>query len=282
MSIALMAEPSECVISPQRGVGHLALGFRVIEGVTRIERFYQDGCLKARLPRAHGRGADAVLMNISGGIAGGDELNTEIALGPGAVASVAGQAAERVYRALGGVPARVTTRIVLQDGAALDYLPQETILFDGFALNRALDVELAPAARYLGVESLVFGRQAMGEQLRLGWLRDRIAIRRGGQTVITDMTRLDGDIAAQLARPALGGGAIAMASIIFAAPEAADILAPARAMLAGSGCEAGASLVDGVLVARLLAPTSQTLRRAVVKFLVLCRNGRAMPGVWQG
>jgi urease accessory protein len=282
MMSALTAERSDLAARPQRGLGQIALGFRVVEGVTRIERFFQAGCLKARLPRAHGAGAEAVLMNISGGIAGGDALNTEITLGPGAAACVAGQAAERVYRALGGVPARVATRIAVGPGAALDYLPQETILFDGFALARSLDVELAADARYLGVESLVFGRQAMGEQLRAGWLRDRIALRRGGKPVLTDMTRLEGDIAAQLGRPALGGGAVAMASIMFAAPEAKEFLAPARAVLAESGCDAGASLVDGVLVARLLAPTSQTLRRAVVKFLVLCRNGRAMPGVWQG
>jgi urease accessory protein len=280
MSFALTAEPLSPAARPQRGLGQVALGFRVAGGVTRVERLFQAGCLKVRLPRAQGAGLEAVLMNISGGIAGGDALSTEIALGPGAVACVAGQAAERVYRALGGVPARVATRITLGPGAALDYLPQETILFDGFALTRSLEVELGPDARYLGVESLVFGRRAMGERLRAGALRDRITIRRGGRPVLTDITRLDGDIAALLARPALGGGAGAMASLIYAAPEAAGLLEPVRHALAGS--EAGASLVEGVLVARLLAPDSQILRRAVVKILRLCRNDRAMPGVWQG
>jgi urease accessory protein len=276
------AQRAAFVTRPQRGVGELGLGFRVAGGATRIERFYQAGCLKARLPRAQGRAAEAVLMNISGGIAGGDELRVAIALGEGAEVCVAGQAAERLYRALEGAPAVLETRLEVGAGATLAYLPQETILFDGFALERSLAIDLAAGARYLGVESLVFGRQAMGERLATGHLRDRISLRRAGAPVFTDATRLDGAIADTLARPALAGGAGAMASVLFAAPEAAGLLGVVRDALAQSGCEAGASLVEDVLVARLLAPSSQILRRAVVKILRLCRNDAPMPAVWQG
>jgi urease accessory protein len=271
-------------LPPQRAIGRLALSFRAgsPQAPTRIEQFYQEGCLKSRLPRPVEAGiCEAVLMNISGGIAGGDELTTSLTLGAHARACIAGQAAERIYRALGHDPARITTRITVGQGATLDYLPQETILFDGFRLHRTLEIDLAEDARFLGVETLIFGRHAMGEQLQTGSLRDRIELRRNGKALLTDMVRLEGDVQGMLARKALANGAGAMTTLVYAAPDAAARLEPARALLEGSPCEAGASLVHGVLLARLLAPSSALLRATVVKILSLCRDGRALPRVWQ-
>jgi urease accessory protein len=270
---------------PQRAVGRLALAFKYDEPSrrTRIERFYQEGCLRSRLPRATESSiCDAVLVNISGGIAGGDGLTTSITVGSKARVCVAGQAAERVYKALGTEPARVKTTISVGQGGALEYLPQEAILFDGFALDRSLEIELAEEADFLGVESIVFGRLAMGENLRLGTLRDRISLHRNGKLLLCDMTRLDGDLAHLLGRNALANGAVAMATIIYAAPDAAAKLEAIRAALHNTLCDAGASAFEGMLIARILAPSCHALRAAIIDILQLCRNGRAMPRVWQG
>jgi urease accessory protein len=265
----------------QRAVGRLDLGFRAQGDATRIERFYQEGCLKARLPRPRDRDiCEAVLMNISGGCAGGDTLTTAITLAAGAQVSAATQAAERVYRAL-REPAHVVTRITLGPRARLDYLPQETILFDGFGLRRSLEIELAADAAFLGVESFVFGRRAMGETVRSGSLRDRILLRREGKLLLADVTRLDGDIAARLARPAVAAGAGALATMIYAAPDAAALLPAVRAALAGPGAETAATALDGVIVARLLAPDAISLRSCVLAALRPLLDGRSMPLVWQ-
>jgi urease accessory protein len=269
---------------PQRAVGRLALAFKYDEHScrTRIERFYQEGCLRSRLPRAAESSiCDAALMNISGGIAGGDDLTTSITVGGRASVCVAGQAAERVYKALGTEPAGVKTTISVDRGGALEYLPQEAILFDGFALDRSLAIELAEDARFLGVESIVFGRLAMGENLRHGMLRDRIFLHRNGKLLFCDMTRLDGDLAHLLGRNALANGAVAMATIIYVAPDAAAQLEVVRAALRNTLCDAGASVFEGMLVARILAPSSHALRAAIIVTLQFCRNGRAMPRVWQ-
>jgi urease accessory protein len=264
--------------APQRAVGRLALAF-AHDGVrTRIATLYQQGCLKTRLPRPQNPEIlEAVTMNIGGGIAGGDVLSTQITLGPGARVSVSSQAAERVYRAL-DAPSRIVTRIEAGAGAAIAYLPQETILFDGFALDRTLEIDLAPAATYLGVESLIFGRQAMGETIRAGFLRDRITLRRDKKILLQDMTRLDGDIAAQLARKAVADGAMAVASLIYAAPDTAEKLPALRAALASH--HAGASSFDGIIFARILAPSAISLRKCLVAALHAC--GAVLPKVWQG
>ncbi len=270
--------------APQRAKGRLALEFRRDATVsrTRIERFYQEGCLKARLPRPIDGICEAITMNISGGIAGGDCLETEIALGGGAECRVTNQAAERVYRALDFSPAEVSTRVVLSAGARLDYLPQETILFDGFALRRTLEVEMDASAYFLGVESLVFGRQAMGEIVMQGSLRDRVRLKRAGELVHNDVNRLEGVIAAQLARKAVAAANIAMTSLIYAGPDAGSYLPRIRRAMAELGaCEAGASAFDGIIFGRILAPDAAMLRRCLVAVLTCLRDGRALPRSWQ-
>jgi urease accessory protein len=274
--------PARLIDTPaQRAVGRLDLAFRRYGAATRVEKFYQQGCLKARMPSpADLETLEAVTLNISGGIAGGDALSTEIALAEGARVVIATQAAERIYRALGPA-ARIATGIRLGAGARLDYLPQETIFFDGFALERSLEIDLTADARFLGVESFVFGRQAMGETVQDGHLRDRITLRRDRKLLFQDMTRLDGDIAAQLARKAVADGAMAAASLIYAAPGAADALPALRAALAGAN--AGASALGAEMIfARILAPSAISLRHAVIAACAACRGGRPLPRVWQG
>jgi urease accessory protein len=95
------------------------------------------------------------------------------------------------------------------------------------------------------------------------------------------MTRLEGDIAASLGRKAVAGGRVAMACVIYAAPAAAGRLEAVRAALAGHEGAAGASVMDGVLRARILAPSAISLRRCVIAVLNICRDGRALPRSWQ-
>lgn len=267
----------------QRAQGTLVLGFKRLGAATRIETFFQQGALRARLPRPQDPTlCEAVTLNLSGGVAGGDRLETVVTLAPGTRTILASQAAERIYRSAGPA-ARIRTRLTLQDGALLDYLPQETILFDRFALDRALEIDLHGDAEFVGAEALVFGRRAMGETVRFGALRDLVQVRRDGRLVLQDMTRLEGDIAAQLQRRAVAGKAGAAASLILAGPKAAQKLDALRAVLhAAPDIVAGASAFEGIIFARLLAPDGASLRHCLLPALEACREGRKLPLVWQG
>jgi urease accessory protein len=273
--------PSEPAL--QRARGNLLLGFRQRDGVTVLERLRQEGCLKARFPRPEPGGwAGAVTLNSSGGIAGGDALSTRIAAGEGARVAVAGQAAERFYRALpGSAPARVRTAIEVAPGAAVEWLPQEAILFDRSALDRRLEVGIAQDAWFLGVESLVFGRTAMGEEVVAAFLRDAILLRRDGRIVLHDAIRMNGAaVCDALDRAALGGGARAIATVLHASPEAEARLDAVRAALEDAPARAGVSAWDGMLVARVAAPDGASLRAAVLAALAALRADRPLPRVW--
>jgi urease accessory protein len=267
----------------QRAVGELRVDVRLRDGHTALEGLRQSGCLKARFPRPEDAGwLNVVTLNTSGGIAAGDRLDSSFTVGTDARATIAAQAAERFYRALpGSAPSRVRTRIAMADGAAAEWLPQDTILFDRCALDRELQVDLADSASFLGVETLVFGRSAMGETVDQARLRDAISIRRGGRLVLSDAIRLDGDVNALLRRPAIAAGAKAMATLWYVARDAAAVLESLRAtFVAAHTVQCGASAWDGMLVARFLATDAASLRLPVVAALRALRAGRSVPRVW--
>ncbi len=266
----------------QRARGELDVRLTARDGATVPDRLFQAGCLKARLPRGAASGwSNVVTLNTSGGIAGGDRLTSAFEIAAGARATIASQAAERYYRVLeGGGPALVRTRLSVGEHATAEWLPQETILFDGCAMDRRLDIDLSDSSRFVGVEILVFGRAAMGERMRSGYIRDSIRMRRAGRLIWQDTVRLDGDIDALLRRPALANGAGAVANLVHVAPEAERLVDAVRAALENVPAESGVSAWNGMLVARLLAAGAAPLRKAVTAALGTLRDGRVLPRVW--
>jgi urease accessory protein len=272
-----------CLSDPvrlQRAVGELRVGVERSGEQTVLDDLRQAGCLKARFPRRVVSGwMDAVTLNTGGGVAAADRLDVAVSAGAGTQVTVAAQAAERFYRALPhDAPSSVRTRLTLDAGAALEWLPQETILFDQCALDRRLEIDMAADARFLGVEMLVFGRTAMGETLRQARLRDLIQVRRSGALLLHDGIRMDGAIEALLQRPAIGKGARALATLVCVAPDAEGLLDPVRQALGAA--EAGASAWNGMLVARILGPDGAGVRRSVIAALAVLRPSRPLPRVW--
>jgi urease accessory protein len=293
-----------CLSDPvplQRAVGELRVGVKRYEDRTVLDDLRQAGCLKARFPRCAVPGwMDVVTLNTGGGVAGGDRLDVTIEAGPGTQAVVAAQASERCYRARDlDAPSRVRTRLTVGRGAALEWLPQETILYDRSALDRRCDIEMTSDARFLAVETLVFGRLAMGEAVRQGWLRDLIRVRRAGELLLHDAVRIDGAVDEFLSRPAIAKGAKALATLVYVAPDAEAKLEAVRTALASgsplsswpdpsrpsareplANVEAGASAWNGMLIARILGPDSASVRASVVGALAVLREARPLPRVW--
>lgn len=258
----------------QRARGCARIAVRAEDGATRLSRLYQDGCGKIRLPKA--ANLEAVLINSAGGVTGGDRLEWAAEAGSGARLTLTTQACEKVYRARDGV-AEVRTTLTLGEDARVDWVPQETILFDGGGLTRTLDADLAEGAQLLAVEAVILGRTAMDETVRTGALRDRWRIRREGRLVFADDLRLEGAVADIAGGAPILDGAPAFASLLLVADAAARFLAPVRAALGSLG---GASVFDGKLFARVVAPDSFALRRALIPALTVLRDGAPLPRVW--
>jgi urease accessory protein len=246
---------------------------------TEPGRVFETGGLRWRFPRSTNP-CEAVLVNTGGGVAGGDAYRVELRLDQDAEVEATTTAAEKIYRS-DGAPARIETRLALGARARLIWLPQETLLFDGAALERKLAIEMAGDAELLMVESLVFGRLAMGEASIDASLSDSWRLRRDGKLVFADETRLD-RAGATLDRMGVGAGARAVATILATAPNVEARLPDLRAALAAEsdGLEAGASAFDGLIVARLLSATPSRLRHALIAS-ILALGGCRPPRLWR-
>jgi urease accessory protein len=262
-----------------RTEGSARLGFSHRGERTHLDVLHQAGAARVRFPKP-GAGAppEAVLLNMAGGLTGGDRMSLDVTLGTGAEATLTTAAAEKIYRARDG-DAVIGVTLTLGAGASLAWLPQATILFDGSRLYRRTEVQLAPDARFLGVELLIFGRQAMGEDVHLGACRDAWRIRRGGALVFADTFRVEGAIAAALDRPATLAGARAAAMLIYVATDAASRLEAVRALLENAESVSGASTWNGLLVVRAFARDGRTLQRDI-GLLAQALSGRPLPRVW--
>jgi urease accessory protein len=263
-------------IAAQRARGKARIGARLRNGRSAISDLHMSGSSKLLFPRAKDA-LQAVYLNSSGGVTGGDAFEVEARAEAGAHLVMTTQAAERVYRALPAETGRVETRLTLEPGARLDWLPQETILFEGGALDRRLSIDMAGDARFTACEALVFGRHAMGEVLHDLRLRDRIDLRIDGRLAFADRLHLQGDAAATLAHPAIADGAGAIATVIHAAPGAATLRDPLREMLPET---AGVSaLSEELLVLRLVSFDGYTLRGHLAPVLRRL-SGAELPRPW--
>lgn len=267
-----------------RGSLELEVGVRGERSALLVHR--ESGCARARFPRAtHPRLFEAVLVNAAGGIAGGDRIEQGVHVRAGAKLLASGQAAEKVYRSI-GPEARLRTRLVVERGGTLFWLPQETILFDGARLDRALEIEVAGDARLVLVEAVVLGRTERGERVREGRLVDRRIVRRQGTLLLADPFRLEGPIAALADRPALLGGANAFATLLALGPGVEEpLLEAVRARLADTPARAAAGLRGSLLLARLLAADGFTLRRALAPAVAVLLEAlgapEGLPRVWR-
>jgi urease accessory protein len=274
---ALEEEAKRTTFAANRAVGRVCFGVAATPTGTRRTTTREEGSLRVRLPNACAAAPEAVLVNTAGGIAGGDRFAVDLALDTGARLTVTTAAAEKIYRSL-GPDACLDVCATLKDGAELTWLPQETILFDRARLARTVTIALAPSAKLLLAETIVFGRSAMGETVREGRVIDRWRVRRDGRLIFAENFRLDGPVTDRLNEAAVAGGCTAIGTVLVVPGDDAAVAA-VRAAYAQFRGEAGISAWNGIALARLAARDGAALRHDLV--VLLSALGRcALPRIW--
>ena len=259
-----------------RARGAVRFDVHARDGVTRRGALHESGSLRVRFPSPEDQGLSGVFVNTAGGVAGGDRFDIEISAADAARLTLTTAAAEKVYRTPGAA-AQLNIALKLGARAHLAWLPQETILFDRARVRRRFDIDLDEAASLLLCEIVVFGRTAMGERMEQGEFVDRWRLRRGGRLVFAETVRLDGDIGAKLARPAVakGGAAIGTALIVPGDESLVERIREASESFSG---EVGISAWNGFAMARFCAQDAARLRADMMT--VLARTGAALPRLW--
>ena len=257
----------------QRAEGRMALHMRG----DKIERLYQSGCGKVMLPKTYGEMTEAVLLNTAGGITGGDKLDISVRAEGGAVVATT-QTAERLYRS-STEPAKIDITLSVDDAGILHWIPQETIVFEGAELDRTIRLDMSSDSRCLMAETIMLGRQAMGESVEQCHFTDQWRLYRDGALFHAEALRLTGKIAAQLAARAGANKARFLTTIIYAGADADMRMQALRPVIATVKSVAAASCWDDRIVIRLLTPHAPS-GRLDVNLLLTSLGQQPLPRVW--
>lgn len=269
--------------------GRAEIGFAYRDGCTRLATLHQSDPLRVLFPDVSpAEPITGALVTTSGGLVGGDSLKVFVGAESQTASRIVGQAAEKVYRSTG---ADVTIDVCLDAsaGAWLEWLPQETILFEHARMRRATHAEVGVGARLLAGEMIVFGRSAMGESMTRGLVRDAWEIRRQGRLVWSDALHLDHNLTEALQSAAGFDGASAYGSLVYVADDASAQVDVARELLAGGDNDANifcaSTCVGDVLIVRWIGSDSLAMRTAYGEFWSGFRHRIAgypasMPRLW--
>jgi urease accessory protein len=225
----------------------------------------------------------AIVLHPPSGIAGGDQLALKVAVETDAHAQLTTPGAGKWYRSDAAEAVQLINFSVAEN-ATLEWLPQESIIFDGARARMETRVTLAANSRYLGWEILCLGRAAAGERFEHGRFDLFLRIDHDDQPIWIERGGFAGADPI-LQSPAGWAGASVCGTLLAAFPLAADLLARCRAMAPADGAKHGISALPGVLVARYLGDSSEAARLWFTALWATirpacCARAAILPRIW--
>jgi urease accessory protein len=266
-----MGEPwrAELRLGFERRLDRTVLASRSRQGPLTVQRaFYPEG-----------ETAHVYLLHPPGGVVGGDQLHIEARSEPGAHGLITTPAAGKFYRS-GGATALQTVDLKVAAGAALEWLPQETILFDGARVDSTLNVDLVEGSRFVGWDLVCFGRPAAGEEFAHGEGRFALRFNKAGSPLLRECFQAD----AHSLRARWGLRAKPVMAVALAYPFGKEHLPAVRDIL-DADTDAGATVVEGLLIVRALGLQAEAVRNRLAEVWQVVRPrvmGREVcrPRIW--
>jgi len=225
-----------------------------------------------------------IVLHPPGGLVGGDELRLDAHLATESSVLLTTPGATKWYRS-SGAQARQTLRFTIEDGAALEWLPQPSILFDRASARSEVEIEIAGRGSYVGWELLCLGRTASGERFDRGCMMAGMRVTRAGHPLWIERAVIEGG-ARLLSSPAgLGGHPITGTLVAISRKIDAALIAACRAVVPIDG-RCGITRLPGLLLARYLGDRSEPGQDYFVRLWHVLRPallGRAAvnPRIWR-
>jgi urease accessory protein len=176
----------------------------------------------------------SVILHTAGGIVGGDRISQTVRVKPNANALITTAAAGKVYRS-NGKRAQQAIDLYIEAGACLEWLPQESIIFNGAIYQQDLKVELAPSACWLGWEITRFGRSARGEKFLEGEWRSHTEVWQQGKPLFIDRQWLPGRESLINSPNGLANKAIVASLLWIGKPVSSEIVERVRSLWCDRG-----------------------------------------------
>jgi urease accessory protein len=263
---------------------NLELEYAFQDGKTLLGRRFHDGPLVVQKPLypEGGEVCHTIIVHPPGGIAGGDELTLNVEAKQQASALLTTPGATKWYRS-GGPWAR--QRISLGIQGSVEWLPRETIVFDGTLAYSAFAADLAADAVLIGWDLVCLGRTGSGERFSRGIYRFSLELRRAGRTLWLERGRIEGGSRLLESPPGLAQQPV-FGTLFASAPQLdAGLAARLRREQQPRRGEGSITQLPGVLLARYLGDSSEDAHRWFVALWrvlrpALCGREAIEPRIW--
>ncbi|WP_413175045.1 urease accessory protein UreD [Anabaena azotica] len=226
----------------------------------------------------------SIILHTAGGVVGGDRLSSEIHLQPHSQALITTATANKIYRS-NGLQARQNINIQIESGACLEYLPQETIVFESAVYRQDLRVELGTEANFLGWEITRLGRTARGEKFLQGEMRSHIEIWQNNQPLWIDRQIIPGNEQIFHSPHGLGGNPVIGTLVFIGFPISQEIIEQARSLII-QPMFSGVTRLEYGLLCRYRGNSTSEARKWFTNIWQMLRvsclnHGNCIPRVWQ-
>lgn len=264
----------------------LKLGYAFSQGKSLLRRQERQGPLFVQKP-FYPEGpttCHTYILHPPGGVVGGDRLGLEVALDAGSQALITTPAAGKFYRSAGAAAVQIN-RLEIGVDAVLEWLPQETIVYDGAVAEMRTMVRLAPGARFIGWEMVCLGLPACGQPFASGRIHQQLEIRQADKPLLIEPLRIASGDALLTARWGLDGRPVVGTMVATTAEP--QVVVDIRRQVAAAASEGlfAVTQVPGLIICRFLGDDVyaglKLFRRAweVLRPAVKNRNACA-PRIW--
>ncbi len=252
----------KAVVTPQGWQARLDLTYGLRGGKTRLTHKQQCGPLAVqRSFYPEGNTCHNYILHPPGGVVGGDTLHINVNAGPGAHCLLTNPGATKFYRSKSQLIARQSQCISIDEGATVEWLPQQNIFFNGANATLTTQIDIASDAKFIGWEMHCYGRPASSEVFTHGALRSQTRVNVAGELRLVEQFSTRGD---EALLSATGLRHMAMQGSLIAAPcteEQRRVLEQLLRAEVGHQYPhpVGLTLVDEVLVVRALGQQNEPM-----------------------
>ena len=267
-------------IKDQRCLGYIRASIDKYDGdANYIKELREQGNLKARLIKNYDLKDELIIINTAGGLTSGDLNINSIKISENVNLSITSQSMEKIYFCK-NLPALSYTNLSIGANSFVSWMPLETIFFNGGNLRRRVNIDLTKGSNFLGVDSIIFGRKAMGETVKKGSLDDAWQIHQNDKLLYSDFNRIKGNINKKLSNNIIMKGNNILCNIVYFGKKIKFYKRKILNYTMSTNYIVGVSIVNGILLMKILAKDVKEIRFFLYNLLKIFDNKFNLPKIW--
>tara|TARA_B100001057_G_scaffold482066_1_gene556879 strand:- start:997 stop:1962 length:966 start_codon:yes stop_codon:yes gene_type:complete len=268
------------LLKDQRCLGYINLILeKNTQGYLEIKKHREQGNLKARLIKSYTQNDELIIINTAGGLTSGDLNFNSIKISNDVSIIITTQSMEKIYKCK-NLHSHSYTNIEVGVNSSVSWMPLETIFFNGGKYRRRINIDLKYGSNFLGIETIIFGRKAMGEIVNKGELDDGWQIHKNGQLLYSDFNRITGNINKKISKPFISKGNNIFCNIVYTGKKIR--LYEKKILLHFNKLNyfLGVSVVNGVLLLKMLSKDITEIRSFLDDLIKIFDENFNLPRIW--